>query len=261
MPTERVSLSVLRHISARAAAILDRYMPDKAAGIPAEAFRQFIYTLCWGNFADLDLHLLEGLAPPDRSALLEELRCYHDYLRRQRERVDRFHHAYRDWLDERESQLPREHLERLRHWRQRYGTYAYFRITGLSTKRGFQHFIADPAGCMAAFEQAFADLAKQRERERAWQEEAGAGWHSSGQYFDEQNSLSAQLEQALLQLGVSPGTTFAQIRQAYRTHAKKLHPDWQGENLTAQMAALNVAYELLCKFYRPIATESRGPET
>jgi hypothetical protein len=256
LPTGQVCLGALRHISARAAAILDCYSSDQAIWVPATAFRQFMHTLCWGNFADLDLHLLEGIDPADRSALLEELRLYHEYLRRQRERVDRFHHAYRDWLDDRESRLPQAYLERLRYWRHHYGALAYFRITGLATRSGFQQFSADPQRLMAAFEQAFAELAKGHSH--AWQQEDHAGWFSDEPHSDEQARLSLETEQALRLLGLSANAPFTQIRRAYRRRAKMLHPDWQGEKQTAQMAALNEAYHVLCEQYRSPAAENRS---
>jgi hypothetical protein len=213
-----------------------------------------MHTLCWGNFTDLDLRLLESLDLADRTALLEELRRYHEYLRRQRERVDRFHQAYQDWITERERELPQAYLERLRHWRQRYGSFAYFRITGLATRSGFQQFVADPERYMAAFEQAFAELAQQQAR--FWQNRADAGWFSD-EHRDEHAGVSVQIEQALRLLGLPAHAPFTEIRRAYRRRAKLLHPDWQGEQQTAQMAALNAAYQLLCKVYRPIAPESR----
>ena len=58
------------------------------------------------------------------------------------------------------------------------------------------------------------------------------------------------VEEALRRLGLSQGVTFAEIRRAYRAHAKALHPDRQGEDSTAQMVALNRAYETLRRFYR-----------
>src|SRR6516165_10294498 len=101
MSSEYVCLSTLRGISAQAAAILDRYLEVQAIWVPVAAFKQFIHTLYWGNFADLDLHLLDGLDPGDRSTLIDELHTYNAYLQRQRERVSRFHQAYRRWLEER----------------------------------------------------------------------------------------------------------------------------------------------------------------
>jgi len=216
--------------------------------VPASAFRQFTNTLCWGNFADLDLHLLESLEATDRVALLEELRRYHEYLRRQRERVDRFHHAYRDWLDQRERELPPEYQERLHCWRLRYGSAAYFCITGLASRGGFQRFLADPEGHMAAYEQQFAELAK--EQAYSWQTETNSGWFSDRHPGNEHDDVLAEIEQALRLLGVSANATLAEIRRAYRTRAKMLHPDWQGEERTGQMSSLNAAYHVLCKLYR-----------
>ncbi|HLL80389.1 MAG TPA: hypothetical protein VKT25_12870, partial [Ktedonobacteraceae bacterium] len=106
MRDERACLSTLRGVSARAAAILDRYCQEQSIWVEGAAFKQFMHTLHWGNFAELDLRLLDGLAPDDRGALLDELRAYHAYLRRQRERVAAFHHAYHRWLDERNGALP-----------------------------------------------------------------------------------------------------------------------------------------------------------
>lgn len=255
MPTGLICLSALRHISTGAAAILDRYPPDQAVWAPVTSFKQFYHTLCWGNFADLDLHLLESFEPTDRIALLEELHRYHEYLRRQRARVNTFHHAYRHWLDERERELPREYVERLRHWRRRFGAFAYFHITGLATRSGFQHFMADPAGHMAAFEQAFAALAQQEAE--FWQSGADAGWFA-GERRDEHTGLSAQIEQALSVLELPAHASLTEIRRAYRRRAKMLHPDWQGEKRSAQMVALNGAYQLLCKYHRLAAAESRS---
>ncbi len=191
----------------------------------------------------------------DRAALLEELHRYHEYLRRQRERVNRFHHAYRDWLYERECELPGEYAERLRHWRRRFGVFAYARITSLVTRSGFQQFMTDPAGRMAAFEQAFAELAQQEAE--FWQSGADAGWFSGGRR-DEHAGLSAQIEQALSLLELPAQASLTEIQRAYRRRAKMLHPDWQGEKRSAQMAALNGAYQLLCQSYRSATVESRG---
>ena len=209
-----------------------------------------MYTLHWGKFADLDLHLLGGLEPGDRRVLIDELRAYNEYLQRQRERVSRFHRAYRQWLEERDRELPSEYRERLRAWQQRYGPYDYFRITGLATNSGFRRFIANPEECMRAFERAFAELAEQRERERDWQAQAEADWWSNMGHMHDSGRVAAQLDEALQRLGLTQGATFAEIRRAYRSHAKALHPDRQGEDSTAQMVALNRAYETLRRFYR-----------
>lgn len=258
LPTGLVCLSALRFISASAAAILDRYAPDQsgdqAIWVSATAFRQFMHTLCWGDFADLDLHLLERLDPTDRVALLEELHRYQEYLRRQRERVDRFHRAYHDWLDQRESHLPPAYLDRLRYWRRRYGSSTYFRITGFATRSGLQQFIADPEGHMAAFEQAWASLAEQQEA--FWQSRVDAGWFSGG-HRDDPAGLSEEIEQALRLLDLPAYAPFPEIRRAYRRQAKMLHPDWQGEQQTAKMSTVNAAYQLLCNVYCPIAPENR----
>jgi len=255
LPTEQVCLSALRHISPRAAAILDRYSPDRAVWAPATSFRRFFHTLCWGDFADLDLGLLESFDPTDRAALLEEFHRYHEYLRRQRERGNRFHHAYRDWLYERDREVPGEYAERLRHWRQRFGAFAYFHITGLATRSGFQQFMTDPAGHMAAFEQAFAELAQQEAE--FWQSGAAAGW-SSGERRDVPAGLPAHIEQALSLLELPAQASLTEIRRAYRRRAKMLHPDWHGEKRSAQMAALNSAYRLLRAYLGPAAAESRS---
>ncbi len=255
MPTGLVCLSALRHISTRAAAIFDRYAPDEVVWVPATSFARFYQTLCWGDFADLDLHLLESFDPVDRDALLGELLCYHQYLRRQRERVDRFHHAYWGWLYELGRALPPEYVGRLRHWRQRFGTLAYFRITGLATRSGFLQFMTDPAGHMAAIEQAFADLAQQHSE--FWGSRAEAEWFS-GERRDEQTGLPAQIEQALRILALSADASLPEIRRAYRRRAKMLHPDWQGDKHSAQMAALNGAYQMLCAYHRPAAREGRS---
>jgi DnaJ-like protein len=256
MSGEHVCLSSLRGISARAAAILDRYCQERTIWVPVAAFKQFIHTLHWSNFADLDLHLLDDLDPGDRSVLIDELRAYNEYLHRQRERVSRFHRAYRQWLEERDRELPPEYRERLRAWQQRYGPYDYFRITGLATNSGFRRFIANPAECMRTFERAFAELAEQRERERYWHAQAEAGWWTNLGHMHDSGRVATQLDEALQRLGLSQGATFAEIRRAYRAHAKALHPDRQGEDSTAQMVALNRAYETLRRFYRPAEPET-----
>ena len=255
MPTGLVCLSALRHISPGMAVILDRYAPGELDWVQATSFAQFFHTLCWGDFADLDLHLLESFDPADRDALLGELLRYHTYLRRQRERVDRFHHAYRDWLDELERALPQEYIGRLRRWRQRFGTLAYLRITGLATRSGYQQFMADPAGHMGAFEQAFAELAQQQSE--FWASGAEAEW-LSGERRDEQSRVPAQIAQALHILELPADAPLPEIRRAYRRRAKMLHPDWQGEKHSAQMAALNGAYRVLCAYHRSTVDEDRS---
>ncbi len=261
MPDELVCLSALRGISAQAAAIIDRYSSDHAIWVPVAAFKQFIHTLHWGDFEELDLHLLDGLDPGDRSALSDELRAYHAYLRRQRERVDRFHRAYRRWLEERHSELPLAYRERLRGFRQRYGSYDYFRITGLGTNGGMQRFLADPEGCMRIFERAFAELEEQQRRERLRQAEAEADWWSDPGGLPGNGPAPSQLEEALHLLGLSPGATLAEIRRAYRAHAKAAHPDRQGAGSTERMAALNRAYAYLRRCYRSAEPEMRRAET
>jgi hypothetical protein len=256
MSSEYVCLSTLRGISARAAAILDRYRQDQAIWVPVAAFQQFTHTLHWGNFADLDLNPLEGFDPGDRGALIDELRAYNAYLHRQRERVSRFHRAYHQWLEERDRELPPEYSERLHTWQRRYGPYDYFRITGLATNSGFQQFMADPEECMHTFERAFAELAEQREHERYWQEQKEAEWWSNVGHTDDGGRVGTQLEEALRCLGLSQGATIAEIRRAYRAHAKALHPDRQGEDSTAQMVTLNHAYEMLHRFYRSAELET-----
>lgn len=252
LPSEFVCLRALRHISIRAAAILDRYAQDPATWVPATSFNHFLHTLCWGNFADLDLRLLEGFDPADRTALLEELRRYHEYLFRQRERVDRFHRAYRSWLDERWRAVPRDYAERLHQWRRRFGATAFVRVTGLAAESDFQRFMTDPAGHMAAFEQAFAELAQQQAA--FWRSGAETRWFA-GAHGAERAGLSAQIEQALSVLELPEHAPLAEIQRAYRRRAKMLHPDWQGEKHSAQMAALNGAYQLLCEFHRLAAAE------
>ena len=66
MPDEYVCLSTLRGISVQAAAIIDRYASERAIWVPVAAFRQFMHTLHWGDFAELDLSLLDGLEAGDR---------------------------------------------------------------------------------------------------------------------------------------------------------------------------------------------------
>ncbi len=266
MPNERACLSALRGISAQAATILDRYTHEQALRVPVEAFQRFTHTLHWGRFEDLDLCLLDGLDADDRRALLAELRAYNATLHRQRERVSRFHRAYRQWLDECHKELPPEYRERLRGWRHRYGSYDYFRITGLSTNGGFRRFVADPEGCMRMFEQAFAELEEQQRLERLRQVEAEADWWSNLDSHDKSGSYHgngyapSQLEEALRLLGLSAGATLAEIRRAYRVRAKAVHPDKQGQGSTEQMAALNRAYAYLCRLYRSAEPEMRRTE-
>ncbi len=260
MSNERVGLSSLRGISARAAAILDRYSGEQAVRVPVAAFKQFTHTLHWGRFEDLDLNLLDGFAVEDRDTLLEELRSYNASLRRQRERVDRFHHAYRRWLDQRHDALPPVYRERLRAWQRRYGSYDYFRITGLGTQSGLERFLADPEAHMQAFEQTFLDLEEQRLRERARQRQAEAEWWASVGEGREGESANTMLEEALRVLGLSQATSFSEIRRAYRIRAKALHPDRQGAASTERMAGLNRAYSYLRRFYHPVEQEARRSE-
>ena len=249
MTSEYVCLSTLRGISARAASILDRYSNVQAIWVPVAVFKQFTHTLHWGNFADLDLNLLDGLDLSDRSALIDELHDYNEYLYRQRERVSRFHRAYHRWLEDRDREFPPAYRERLHTWQQRYGSYDYFRITGMGTTSGFQRFMTDPEECMRTFEKAFAELAEQREHERYWQAQAESDWWSNISHIEDRGGVGTQLDEALQRLGLSQGATPAEIRRAYRAHAKALHPDRQGEDSTAQMVALNHAYETLHRFY------------
>lgn len=260
MPKERACLSTLRGISARAAAILDRYTHEQALWVPVAAFQQFLHTLHWGRFEDLDLSLLDKLNRDNRGALLEELRVYNASLQRQRERVDRFHRAYHQWLDQRHAALPPDYRERLRVWQWRYGLYDYYRITGLGTRSGFERFLADPEANMQAFEQAFLDLEEQRQRGRARQKQAEADWWERLGDTGESGPGNSPVEEALRFLGLSRQASFSDIRRAYRVRAKALHPDHLGAETTAQMAALNRAYAYLRSFYRPVAPETRRPE-
>ncbi|GAC1350857.1 MAG: hypothetical protein NVS3B14_11620 [Ktedonobacteraceae bacterium] len=262
MSNERVCLSALRGISAQAASILDRYSHERAIWVPVASFKQFTHTLHWGKFEELDLHLLVGLDPGDRSALLDELRAYNAHLRCQRERVNRFHRAYHQWLDERNQELPPECRERLRAWQQRYGTFDYYRITGLGIKSGIQRFLADPEECMRTFERAFAALEEQRLFERLQQEEAEANWSGWWKNQAHRNGYApTQLEEALRLLGLPAGATLAEIRRAYHACAKAAHPDRQGAASTERMAALNRAYAYLRWFYRSAGPEMRRTET
>jgi hypothetical protein len=260
MPNERACLSALRGISARAAAILDRYTHEQALWVPVTAFQQFLHALHWGRFEDLDLCLLDGFDGDDRCALLEELRAYHASLQRQRQRVDRFHRAYHQWLDRQHAALPPGYRERLRAWQRRYGLYDYYRITGLGTQSGFERFLADPEGCMRMFERAFAALEEQQRRERLRQAEAEADWWSNLDGLYGNGDATSQSEEALHLLGLSPGASLAEIRRAYRAHAKAAHPDRQGTGSTERMAALNRAYAYLRRWYREASPEMRRAE-
>jgi curved DNA-binding protein CbpA len=52
-------------------------------------------------------------------------------------------------------------------------------------------------------------------------------------------------------LGISPGATEDQIKQAYLRLAKKYHPDKNNSpDATKKMAEINLAYETLCDSYR-----------
>jgi hypothetical protein len=260
MPNERACLSALRGTSARAAAILDRYTHEQALWVPVVAFQQFLHTLHWGKFEDLDLSLLDKLNGDDRGALLEELRAYNATMQGQRQRVDRFHRAYHQWLDQRHAALPPGYRERLYAWQRRYGLYDCYRITGLGTKSGFERFLADPEAYMQAFERAFLDLEEQRLRERARQKQAEADWWESLGDATEGGPTNTPVEEALRVLGLSQGASFVKIRRAYRVRAKALHPDRRGAESTAQMAALNRAYAYLRGFYRSAGAEMRGSE-
>jgi DnaJ domain len=266
MPNERACLSALRGISAQAATILDRYTREQTLWVPDRAFQRFTHTLHWGRFEDLDLCLLDGLDAGDRRALLAELRAYNAALQRQRERVSSFHRAYSQWLDERHGELPPAYRERLHAWQRRYGSYDYFRITGLSTNGGFRRFVVDPEGCMRMFERAFAGLEEQQRLERLRQAEAEADWRSNVDSHDKSGSYHgngyapSQLEEAFHLLGLSPGATPVEIRRAYRTHAKAAHPDRQGAGSTERMAALNRAYAYLCRLYRSAEPQMRRAE-
>ncbi len=262
MPDERACLSTLRGISARAAAILDRYCQEQSIWVDGAAFEQFRHTLHWGSFEELDLRLLDGLAPGDRDALLEELRAYHAYLRRQRERVAAFHHAYQRWLDGRNGELPPAYRERLRHWQHRYGTYDYYRLTGFGIKSGVQRFLANPEECMRAFEGAFAELEEQRRLERLQHAQARAYWSDWWASQARGNEYApTRLEEALRLLELPVGATLAEIRHAYRACAKAAHPDRQGAESTERMVALNQAYAYLRGFYRSAEPEMRRTET
>jgi hypothetical protein len=260
MPNERACLSALRGISAQAATILDRYTHEQTLWVPVAAFQQFHHALHWGRFEELDLSLLDGFDEDDRDALLEELRAYNAAMQRQRQRVDRFHQTYHQWLDKRHAALPPGYRERLRAWQRRYGLYDYYRITGLGTKSGFERFLTDPEAYMLAFDQAFLDLEEQRQRGRARQKQAEADWWASLGDIGEGGPVKTPVEEALRVLGLSRRASFSEVRRAYRFRAKALHPDHQGADATAQMAALNRAYAYLRSFYRPVAPETRRPE-
>lgn len=258
MPNERACLSVLRGVSARAAAILDRYTREQILWVPVAEFQQFLHTLYWGRYEDLDPGLLDKLDADDRGSLLEELRAYNAAMQRQRQRVDRFHRAYHQWLDRQHTTLPALYGERLRAWQRRYGLYDYYRITHLGTKSGLERFLADPETHMRAFERAFLDLEEQRLREHAWQQQAD-WWESLGD-AGEGGAGQTPLEDALRVLGLTPGVSFSRIRHAYRVRAKALHPDRRGAESTEQMAALNRAYAYLRSFYRSTTPETKGSE-
>lgn len=260
-------LSALRGISERAAAILDRYSEQRAMWVSAAEFKQFMHTLHWGNVADLDLHLLDGLGSGDCSALVDELRDYNERMHRQRERVSRFHHAYCQWLEKRIGELPSAYQQPLRCWQERYSRYDFLCITGLGTNGGFRRFVDDPEGRMRIFERAFADLEDRQRRERLWQAEAEASWwsnpagHDQAGSYDKNGYAPAQFEEALHLLGLSPGATLVEIRRAYRARAKAMHPDRQGAGSTEQMAALNRAYAYLRRSYGMAEPTMRRAET
>jgi DnaJ-like protein len=260
MPNERACLSTLRGVSARAAAILDRYADKQALWVPVAEFKRFLHTLHWGNFEDLDCCLLAGLDDEDRAELIEELRAYNAALRRQRERVDRFHYAYRHWLDQQHELLPPIFRERLRSWQQRFGPYDYFRVTGLGTQSGLARFLADPEGCMGAFEQTFIELEERCVRESARQRQAEADWWASVERSEKGGPVISPVEAALNVLGFSGGASFAEIRRAYRARAKALHPDRQGMESTEQMAVLNRAYTYLRGIYRSAVSGTRSSQ-
>lgn len=251
MRNERACLSALRGISAKAAAILDRYCQEQSIWVDGTAFKQFMHTLHWGNFEELDLCLLDGLTSQDRDALLEELRAYRAYLLRQRERVATFHCAYRRWLDEQSEALPPAYRERLLYWQKRYGMYDYYRITGLGMKSGMQRFQANPGECMRAFERAFDELEEQLRLGGMQRAEAEACWSAWWTNRVRGNDYApTRLEEALRLLGLPSGATLAEIRRVYRACAKGAHPDRQGAESTERMAALNGAYAYLREFYR-----------
>lgn len=260
MSNERACLSTLRGVSERAAAILDRYTDEQVLWVPVAEFKQFVHTLHWGDFEDLDCCLLDRLNEEDRAALLEELRAYNAKLRRQRERVERFHRAYRRWVDQQHEVLPPEYRERLRSWQRRFGLYDYYRVTGLGTQSGLERFLADAEGCMRVFEQAFIELEERRVRERARQKQAEADWWKSVAEGGEGGPTLSPVEAALRILGLSQGASFAEIRRAYRARAKALHPDHQGAESTEQMAALNRAYTYLRGVYSATAPGTRRSE-
>lgn len=260
MQSERACLRALGGISAQAAAILDRYTEEQAMWVPAAAFQQFLHTLHWGTFEDLDLSLLDGLGEDDRGTLLEELHAYHTTMQDRRLRVDRFHHAYHEWLDKRHAVMPPGYREHLRVWQRRYGMYDFYRITGLLTKSGLERFLADPETNMQAFAQAFIDLEEQRLRESARQQQAEADWWASFGGASAGESVNAAVEEALRVLGLSEASSLSQIRAAYRLRAKALHPDRRGAESTKQMVALNRAYAYLRSYFRLATTQRRGSE-
>ena len=158
-------------------------------------------------------------------------------------------------MDARERELPPEYAARLRQWRQRFGILVYGRVTGLTTDDGLRRFLADPTGQLAAFERAFAEY--ELRQEAFWHSGADCRWFA-GAAASDSAGVSAQIEQALMMLGVPPGASHADIRRAYRRRAKLLHPDWQGERYAAEMVALNEAYDLVCAQYRAAEAAHRS---
>lgn len=113
---------------------------------------------------------------------------------------------------------------------------------------------------MSVFAQAFVELEEQRVQERARQKQAEADWWASVEQGEEGGPVRSPVEAALSALGLSRGASFAEIRCAYRSRAKALHPDRRGAESTEQMAALNRAYTYLRRIYHATAPGTGSAE-
>jgi curved DNA-binding protein CbpA len=83
-----------------------------------------------------------------------------------------------------------------------------------------------------------------------------AGWTSEGATLPDPG-----LGDAYAILGVAPGSDDEAIAAAYRTLARRHHPDVAGESGTARMARLNAAYERIRTANRRAEYERARPST